>query len=443
MDEIVNAEQKQHFFDDFEALRRTEKQEWLQRLRQQGMNRFAELELPHRKIEEWRFTNVNPITRTAFKNIAEPRHNGLDQADLSEVLYNEDGWNELVFVDGFYAPELSRVAAVEGLEAGSLRAYADSGDALLREQLGQHLNGASNVFSALNTGMMTDGAYVHLKRNTACEQPIHLVFATTDRGEDTAAHLRNLIVLDALSQASIIESYVNMGNPNTYLTNVVSETVLGEGAVLERSKVLNESDAGYHLSTTRTRQRKDSQLRSRSFFLNGKIARNALSTALEEEGAHASLNGLYLAEEGQLVDNYTSVDHKAPHCTSWVGYKGVLDGKSNAVFTGKVYVHRDAQKTDSNQLNQNLLLSDKATVDTKPVLEIYADDVKCTHGATVGRPPREQVYYFQTRGISEAMAQAMLTYGFADEVVADVPIEPLRKRLDRLVFARYSAKSTK
>jgi len=284
---------------------------------------------------------------------------------------------------------------------------------------------------------LMDGSVVRIPRGSVTCPPIHVLFVTTGRDGSTAVHPRNLIVAEELTRSTLIESYVNVGGGERF-NNVVTEIDLGAGAGMTRFKLLNEGPNGYHLATTKVRQDRDSRFTSFSFFLGGKIARNELSVTLDEEGAECSLNGLYLAEQKQLVDSANAIEHKAPHCSSRIAFKGVLDGKSRAVFSGKVHVHRGAQKTDSNQLNQNLLLSDEATVDTKPLLEIFADDVKCTHGATVGRPPREQIFYLQSRGLSEAMARAVLTYGFADEVVREVDIEPLRKRLDKVVFDRYS-----
>jgi Fe-S cluster assembly protein SufD len=253
-----------------------------------------------------------------------------------------------------------------------------------------------------------------------------------------AGHPRNLIVVDRHSRAAFVESYVGLAGAGGYFNNVVTEVHVGEGAAVRHLKVLHEAGDAYHLASIRVRQERDSTFRSFSFSQRAKIARNELAVLLDGEGCDCSLNGLYTADGDQLIDNMTFIDHAKPHCTSWIGYKGVLQDRSNAVFSGRILVRRGAQKTDSKQLNQNMVLSDKATVDTKPLLEIFADDVKCTHGATVGPPPRELVFYFQTRGMSEAMALGMLTYGFADEVVSQIDEGPVRERLERFVFDKYS-----
>ena len=407
---------------------------WARAIRAKGEARFAELEFPHRKMEEWRFTNIAPIVRTPFQSPAAPAHR-VTAESIAPYRYDGD-WSELVFVDGHFAAEHSRVRA--GLTACGLAEAMTAHGAEVEKHLARYSNGTANAFNALNAAFLSDGAYVHVAKDTALDAPVHLLFVTTKRDGDTAAHPRNLIVLAQGSTASVVEPHVALGSASRYLTNAVSEIVVGENAHLHLCKLTNESDAAYHLATTKVRIDRGGDFRSHAISQSGKIIRNEINVLLDGEGAHCSLHGLYMTSGDQLVDNPTSIEHAKPHCTSWIGYKGVLDDKSHAVFSGKVYVHRDAQKTDSNQLNQNMLLSDKATIDTKPLLEIFADDVKCTHGATVGRPPEELVFYFRTRGMSEAMALGMLTYGFADEVVNQIEIDPVRKRLERFVFNKYS-----
>lgn len=442
MAEVKNANEKEHFLSGYEQVQAADSPAWVKDIRDAGLKRFGEIQLPHRKMEAWRFTNVNPILRTQFRSLVEPGTGRLKAEDVASFLYDEDAWTQLVFVDGFFAPELSRTSdtASSGVRAGSLLEALGSEQELLQQHLGQYVNGTGNAFNALNDAFLMDGAFVHIAKNAVAEKPVHLVYVSTGHGEATARHPRNLILADELSESTIIESYVSLAGEDTYLNNVVAEVSLAAGAQMQRIKVLHESPNGYHLSSTKVRQARDSNFRSYSLSLGGNIGRNELSTVLEGENAEVSFHGLYLADGSQLVDNFTSIEHKAPHCNSWIGYKGVLGGKGHAVFTGKIYVHRQAQKTDSNQLNNNLLLSDKATVDTKPQLEIFADDVKCTHGATVGQPPAEEIYYFQTRGIDKDMAKGILTYGFADEVVARLPLEAVRKRLDRFVFDKYGPK---
>lgn len=408
--------------------------DWAKALRAKNAARFAELEFPHRKMEEWRFTNVAPIYRTPFRPLTGPGAD-VDAAAVAPFRY-EGNWTELVFVDGFFAKGLSWMR--EGLVAASLADSLLTHGALIEKHLGSYLNGTTNAFAALNAAVLSDGAFIHIAKDAALDAPVHILYINTVRDADTSTNPRNLIVLEAGARADIAESHVALNGAPRYLTNAVTEVLVGENARLHLYKLIHEADESYHLATTKVRVDSGGDFRSHAISQSGKIIRNEIGVVLDGDGANTSLHGLYMTSGDQLVDNPTAIEHAKPHCTSWIGYKGVLDAKSHAVFSGKVYVHRAAQKTDSNQLNQNLVLSDKATIDTKPLLEIFADDVKCTHGATVGRPPDELVFYFRTRGMSEAMALGMLTYGFADEVVNQIEIDAVRTRLEQFVFKKYS-----
>ncbi|GMV99827.1 MAG: Fe-S cluster assembly protein SufD [Candidatus Hydrogenedentota bacterium] len=429
---------KSHFLTAMEKASTLPAPAWVKSIRENGAARFAEMPLPSRRMEEWRFTNVNPILRTAFVSPTEPAVHGLSASDVAPFLLGGSDWTTLVFVNGFYAPALSRSTVCEGVIAANIAQALDTREAELAPCLNAVLNGSGGVFGALNSAFLIDGAYIRIEPGRKATSPIHLVYITTRQECPAAHHPRNLIVAGRDSESVVIESYVNLGGDAAYLNNVVTEAELQDGARLQFYKVLHEAPNGYHLSAMKVRQHRDSNFKSFSIFLGGNIARNELSVLLDGEGAETLLNGLYLAQNEELIDNYTHIEHAKPHCSSYIGYKGVLADKSHSVFTGKVFVRPHAQKTDSNQLNQNLLLSDKATADTKPQLEIYADDVKCTHGATIGQHEPQQIYYFRTRGIAEDMARAMLTYGFADEVVRELEVEPLRKYLEKSVFDRYS-----
>lgn len=411
--------------------------EWLRQVRETGALRFEALPFPTHKDEDWRFTDVKPIIRGKFEALTDATPEPLERAIIEPYLFTEPSWTELVFVDGFCAPGASRIGETRNLTVYNLADAVLTDGALARQYLDRIIGETGNVFNALNSAYLHDGAVVHAKRGHGAEHPVHIIYITTGRLRNRAAHPRNLIVLDEAAELTLVESYIGLTD-GPYFNNAVTETLLGDGAVLKRYKVLQEGPEGYHLASTRVHQNRSSVFQSFSAVLGGKIARNDLKTRLCGEGAEASLAGLYLAEGDQLVDNATGIEHASPNCTSRIRYKGVLSDMSHAVFSGKIYVHRGAQKTDSNQLNSNLLLSDMATIDTKPLLEIFADDVKCTHGATVGQPPRDQIFYFQSRGISEAMARALLTCGFAGEVVDDISVEPLRVRLHDYIYNRYS-----
>jgi Fe-S cluster assembly protein SufD len=291
----------------------------------------------------------------------------------------------------------------------------------------------------MNNALLHDGAYLHVPDGITLDEPVHVIHIATGMRE-AAAYPRTLVVLGKSAKAVIVESYIGLATTTAYLTDAVSEYVLGDNATLHRHKIVEEAPSGYHLESAAVVHGRDSNVEAFAITLSGRIVRNELNVLLANPGSHAELKGLYLNDGDRLIDNCLHVTHAAPHCYSRMGYKGVLDGTSSAVFTGKVYVHPGAQKTDSNQLNNNLLLSGDATIDTKPQLEIFADDVKCTHGATIGGFPREHIFYFQTRGMTAAMANAILTYGFASEVVHAIDVPELRARLEKYVFAKYSPK---
>jgi Fe-S cluster assembly protein SufD len=333
---------------------------------------------------------------------------------------------------------LSRIApGHEKLTIESIQQISSLDGDVLKQHLDRHVD-RRDAFAALNSAFLQDGAVVAFPDDAVVAGAIHLVFITTDRARGMAAYPRNLIVAGRNSQANVVESHVCLHGAGGYLNDAVCEIVLHDGARLAHHKIIREGNDAHHLATTKVRQESNSHFTSFVFTFSGAIARNELQVLLAGPGAECALHGLYLNDAERLIDNHIALDHAVPHCRSRIAYRGVLDGASRAVFTGKVDVRRGAQKTDSNQLNQNFLLADGATIDTKPQLEIYADDVKCTHGATVGSPPEPVVFYFRSRGMDEAMARGVLTYGFASEVVYDLELEPLRARLNNEIFERYS-----
>lgn len=438
MPDVVNPTQKAHYLSDLDKVSARPLPEWAGALRTSALSRFHEMEFPHRKMETWRYTNVSPIVNTPFRSVLEPAPLA-SRPSLDGVVFDEQGWTELVFVDGFYVPTLSRHGDLpEGVRVGSLAEAVHRRDATAQRHLGRYAGVNGNIFNALNAAFLMDGAFVHVPAHCVVPHPIHLVFLSTAPHENAATHPRNLVVVDHHGELTLIETYAGSACDRCYLSNAVTELSLGEGARLRRYSVLDECPNGYHMSSVKARQDRSSSFTSFTVTKSARIGRNELTVALDGEGAECSLNGLYMTDGDQLIDNATGIEHLKPHCSSWIGYKGILDGRSSAVFSGRIFVERGAQKTDSKQLNNNMLLSDTATVDTKPLLEIFADDVKCTHGATVGLPPKELIFYFQTRGMSEAMARGMLTYGFAGAIVNAIEVEALRKRLDQYVFERYS-----
>lgn len=430
--------------------------DWLQTLRKQGMARFEALGFPTTKNEDWHFTSVAPIAERAFRlaarsdsagDTAERRGAsrrkgdaanaaGITLSQLEDFKFGETDWHTLVFVNGVFTGNLSSYAGLgDGVRITSLAAAIESGSELVQRHLGRIAKFDQHTFTALNTAFINDGAFIELQPDTVVDRPIHLVFVSDG---DSVSHPRNLVVAGRHSRAVLIESYVSVRD-SEYFTNAVTEIVVGDGAHIDHYKIQRESQAAFHVGTVQARESRDSQLHSFSFATGGSLARTNIYTSLDGDAATCTLNGLYLTDGTQHIDNQTSIEHIAPNCPSHEVYKGVLDGRSHGVFNGKVYVHPEAQKTDGKQSNNNLLLSPTARVDTKPQLEIFADDVKCTHGATVGRLDELAMFYLNSRGIGRDSARMLLTYAFAADVLETIELEPVKRELEQMVLARFSA----
>lgn len=424
------------YLSDFE---RTEKElarvgsQSFHRLRHAALERFLALGFPTLDDEEWRFTNLAPMTGRTFQ-LAGPAV--VKAEDIQRVSFPDADCSRLVFVNGRFASELSALQALpDGVIAGSLADALKTQVAQVEPYLARFADYEEHAFTALNTAFIRDGAFLLLPRGKAAERPVHLVFVSTAPNVAAVAHPRILIVAGENSQARVIESYVAVG-PEVYFTNAVTEVVLAEGSHLDHYKVQRESRRAFHIHTLQIHQGRSSTFASQNLVFGGGLVRNEVNAVLNAEGCECTLNGLYLAGGEQLIDNHTRIDHAKPHCASHELYKGILDGKAKGVFNGKIYVHPDAQKTDAKQTNQTLLLSEDAVIDTKPQLEIFADDVKCTHGATVGQLDAEALFYLQTRGIGRDEARALLTYAFANDIVGRVQVEPLRRWLEGHLTAR-------
>jgi Fe-S cluster assembly protein SufD len=404
---------------------------WLRHTRAVAFERFAELGFPTLRDEDWKYTSVATLEKRTFKFVPES-FNGVSTDQVGELALAAS--HLLVFVNGRHAPGLSRLGRLpRGAEVGSLAvAVADHPDrfeALLTRDAEAPVNG----FTALNAAFWADGAHIDLAAGCALDEPIHLLFITTDA--DLAVQPRNIIRAGAGSRVEVIEHYVGADNA-AYFTNAVTQIQADAGATVVHTKLQQESLHGQHVADIRAEQGQGSRFTSQSFALGGLLSRNDIGTRLDAPGCEATLIGLYMAGGRQHMDHHTRIDHLQPRGTSREFYKGVLDGAARAVFNGRVIVHADAQKTDAQQSNRNLLLSDDAEVDTKPQLEIYADDVKCSHGATVGQLDAEQIYYLRSRGMDDASARALLTFAFAEDVASRVSCVPLRSRLEQLLRGR-------
>jgi Fe-S cluster assembly protein SufD len=397
----------------------------LARLREGAWDRFLSVGFPTTRQEEWRFTSVAPIAEREFRLAAGPRP---DPAVVDPLRLPGEQAAELVFVNGSHVPALSRLgdlpraSRVESLAAS----LADRGPEV-EPHLARVAQFERHPFVALNTAFLHDGAYIHLPAGTILERPIHLLFVSTGEAEgiSTMTHPRVLVVLGAGSQALIVETYAGPDGAQ-YFTNAVTEIVLGENAVLDHCKLQHESRDAYHVGSIHLRALRSAACSSHSISTGGALVRNDVVAALNGEGVECTLNGLYVADEQRLVDNHTTIDHAQPHCGSREIYKGILADRARGVFNGKIIVRQDAQKTDAKQTNRALLLSEDAQINTKPQLEIFANDVKCTHGAAVGQLDDEALFYLRSRGLSGADARRLLVHAFAANVLNRLPLQSIR-----------------
>ena len=410
---------------------------WAEALRRTERERFTRTDFPHAKQEAWRFTNVTPIIETAF-SISPPRSTSPLERERVDAFSLRGDAHELVFLDGRFAPELSSIHGLpDGVVLMGLRDALPRCAELMEPHLGRHV-AEPDAFTALNGAFLDDGAFLYVPFGVRIEKPIHLLFLTAGTTSPAVHFPRNLIVLEAHAEASLVETYAGAHPDGAYFNDLVGETVLGDSAHLHWYKCVDESPGAHHLASHAFVSGRGSCVECCTVTLGGAIVRNAQTIAFRDEGAECQLNGLYLNDGSRLTDTALFVDHAAPHCTSRIAYRGVLDGNSKSVFSGRVLVRKDAQRTDSNQLNNNILLSDRAAIDAKPQLQIYADDVKCTHGATVGQPPEDLVFYLRTRGLDRRAARSLLLRGFTGEILEQIRVEPLRRRLDTAIAAHYS-----
>jgi Fe-S cluster assembly protein SufD len=407
-------------------------QEWLRSIRRSAIARFSELGFPTTRDEDWRFTNVAPIAETSFRLTRDGR-GGLASRDLDPFVFSGLACRRLVFVNDRYVPQLS---SLEDLPkklriTGLAQALASDGH-LLEPHLARYADYQHDAFSALNTAFTADGAYVHIPRGTVLEQPVHLLYVSTSAPAPTMTHPRNLVLLGDGCEASVVEEYVSLGGV-VYFSNAVTEAVVGENSILHHYLIERESHRAFNVSTLRVEQGRNSSVESHSVLLGGALVRNNIHVVMSGEGGDCLINGLFMGKGSQHLDNYMKVEHASPHCNSRQFYHGVLDDKSRGVFHGRIVVHKGAQKTDAKQTNRNLLLSEEAQMDTKPQLEIYADDVKCTHGATIGQIDEDALFYLRSRGIADASARRLLLYAFANESLQRMKIGQIREHLETLV----------
>ncbi len=437
----IASEQLGNYLEIFDNLQRQAAGRdpgWLEHLREDAQARFAKAGFPTTHDEDWRFTNVAAIAQTPFRMAAETAP-ALAARDL-EPYELAGSACLLVFINGHFAPRLSkRKNLPAGLEAGSLsEALAQNAEAVGR-YLGRYADTRRDAFVALNTALWQDGALIRIARRAVIEQPVHLLYLSTGgaTGGDgpLMTHPRTLIVAEAESQATVIEDYISLGDEAT-LSNSVTELVAGESAVIAHCMVERENGQSYNISTLRIEQARAASVASHSILLGGSLVRNNVHPVLAGEGAECLINGLFIGADRQHLDNYMLVEHASPNCGSRQFYNGILDDQARGVFHGRIIVHKDAQKTDAKQTNRNLLLLDDARVDTKPQLEIHADDVKCTHGATIGQIDEDALFYLRSRGLDEVNARKALFQAFAGECTGRIQMEAVRGFVEGLVQDR-------
>ncbi len=405
---------------------------WLKSIRHDAINKFSELGFPTLKDEDWRFTNLAPIARSSF-DIAE---NGLDQIssqDLAPFQFEDPQITELVFINGHYSERLSKTTNLpDGVIVKSLAEAIETEQGLLQDHLAKYAEFKDEAFTALNTAFMSDGGFVYIPKGTILESSIHFLYISSGGENPYITNPRNLIVAEDNTQANIVEHYASLSD-DVYLSNVVTEIAVGENSTIGHYLIELESKKAFNVSTLRVQQARSSNIRSHSVLLGGSLVRNNVHPVLAGEGCDSLINGLFMSSHRQHMDNYMKVEHASPHCDSRQLYNGVLDGRSRGVFHGRIIVHEDAQKTDAKQTNRNLLLSDNAQIDTKPQLEIYADDVKCTHGATIGQIDENALFYLRSRGIPEEASRDIIMNAFTNETLDSMAVESVKDYCANLV----------
>jgi Fe-S cluster assembly protein SufD len=421
-------------FREFEDQQAATAPEWLSKLRSESMQAFAELGFPTTRLEDWKYCNVAPIAGVRFQPAAYEVNDRI-RKQAKEASYAGVERTRLVFLNGHYVEELS---AVSGLPKGAT--VTNLAKALKREEavtahLGRYAGHKTHPFVALNTAFVRDGAFIEVPKGVVLEKPVEVLYISTGSETPWVAHPRNLVFAAQGSQVALVETYVGLGG-GVYFNNAVTEIVAEDNAHVDYVKLQSENEAAFHVATVLAYAARNAEVVTNSIQFGARLGREEVTTVLDGEGAEGYLYGLYVTDGQQLIDNHTTIDHAQPHGSSREFYRGILDGKSTAVFNGKILVRKDAQKTDSKQSDKNLLLSDSAAINTKPQLEIFADDVKCTHGATIGQIDPEAIFYLRSRGISLEEARTLLIEAFAAEIINHVKFEPLREKLKAALLAK-------
>lgn len=426
-------------FQNWERQLNGERETPIHQLRQEALLRFQQLGFPTTRQEDWKYTNIKPIASRYFVSAELPEPHKVGDYELEAFSFSSMKCSQLVFINGRFDPKRSSLENLPtGVQIGSLAKLAPHFQEEWKNTLTQSLSTTKDAFQALNNAFWQDGLFIWVPPHQVIENPIYCLYYATEEQEAFAIHPKNLLIAGEASQVSLIEAYFGAKEAKNF-TNVNTTIHLSDQSQVHYYRLQQESRNAFHLGSTHVYQSRNSRFHSHSISFGGEIGRHELEILLDREGAECSLFGLYFADGKQLLDNHTFIDHAKPHGTSQELYKGIVADQARAVFSGNILVRKDAQKTDSRQTNKNLLLSEEAMVDTKPQLEIFADDVKCAHGATVGQIEKTALFYLRSRGISLEKARSILTYAFAAEILQSIPYEPIRQSLESALWQKLKA----
>src|SRR5882724_8126821 len=438
--ELVKPEN--NYQSDFRALQQKHPSvAWVELLRSGAMDRFELLGFPSVNEEEWKYTNLASLVKADFRPVRDDRIPEVDRNEIRRNGYPETADAEIVLINGFLSTHLSSIKVLESIVVLDLSSAIrdERYEKIVREYLGRYADYHDNGLTALNTAFINSGVFVLIPKDVKLGVPFQITYLSEPGSTNSVSFPRVLVVAEENSSATVIESYRSIGE-GRYLTNAVIEIVLKEGARLEHYRLQRESRGAFHVATTSADLGPMSSYDATSITMGAQLSRHDIRVVMDHEGAECWVDGLYVVGSDQHTDTHSVIDHKKPHCVSHQLYKGILDGKARAVFNGKVFVRPGAQKTDAMQTNKNLLLSNEARVDTKPQLEIFADDVKCAHGAAVGQIDQDELFYLETRGLNPELARNLLTYGFAEEVIAKIKVDSLKTQIDELVLHHLKAR---
>ena len=420
-------------FDLFEQKLNGQSKSFLHRIRKDALNKLSQLEFPTTKNEEWKYTDISPILRNNFipaVNVKTPENK---KDEIKEYLFGNFDCCLVVLINGIFSEELSEINNLQdGVVVGSLNRISKENPKLIEEYVNK-ISGIDNAFNAINTAYFSDGLVVIVPDRITVDKPIQVLYLNSGEDDLILSTPKNLIVIGKNSQVSIVANYRGCQGKK-YFNNIITEIFIGEDGILDYHKIQNETDESFHIEKVQAIQNKNSIFNHYNINFGGAIVRSDINSLLNGENIETHYYGLYLAHGKQHIDSHTFIDHAKPNCVSNELYKGILDDNSRGVFNGKIIVRQDAQKTNAYQQNKTILLSKTATIDTKPQLEIFADDVKCSHGATVGHLDDVSEFYIRSRGVPQELAKSMLIRAFANDVIETVKIEPLKEQINHMIF---------